>query len=453
MASAPPLLPQPEDQYQPIQVPQGGLLASTVGTPQEPLPPVDPATAYNQPTNNITPDVYENDDVVAQLNRITSQDSDYMKQARTQGLMTANKRGLLNSSIAAGAAQGAAIERAAPLAAQNAQQMAQRNLERLSSKFAGERQQAQFGHEIGMQERQLTAAEQQQLKDIEARMTMQGIDIQSQKDLQTKALAHATDLANMQIAAEMERLGRQLTAQEEQQIRQLASSEMIARLEIGSREGMNAADLANRLEIANLGEAGATARANLDAATRLQMQELENLSVQQRAALDYYLQSNQIYAQSLASLYANENMPAPARDAAMQNFLALRNSGANLPALIFGENMSWPQGTQPTGGTGGAPGTVALPAPNSTTYPQYNGPGPAEIDALWNNGVSGDGQSAVRAYNAYASQVGKPPYVIPKGETGAGTSPGYTTPPTSTTSTAPPQYGGFVGGLLNQVYY
>ena len=57
----------PEDEYEPIQVPQGGLLNSTVGTPLNPLPPVDPATAYNQPTTNITPDVYENDDVVARV--------------------------------------------------------------------------------------------------------------------------------------------------------------------------------------------------------------------------------------------------------------------------------------------------------------------------------------------------------------------------------------------------
>lgn len=380
MASQPPL---PEEEYDPIVVPQGGLLASTVGDPLNPLPPVNPATAYNQPTNTITPDVYENDDVVAQLNRITSQDSDYMTLARTSGLQNANKRGLLNSSIAAGASQAAAIAAAAPLASQNAQQMAARNLERLSSGFAAERQQAQFGHEIGMQERQLTAAEQQQLRDIEARMTMQGIDIDAQKDLQQKALANATQIATMQIEAEMERLGRTLTAQEEAQIRELASRDALTRLELASREMLTLEGYAQEMARAQLAEAGATQRANLDAATRIQLMELENLSQEQMAALNFYLQSNQIYAHSLDQLYANKDIPAPARDAAMQNFLALRNSSANLPALIFGTQFSWP--TTPTG-------TPTTPTTGTPTTPAVGGTGGAYVPPPTSgSGTSGSG--------------------------------------------------------------
>lgn len=394
MASQPPL---PEDQYQPIDNQQAGLLAQAVGTPTQPLPPVDPATAYNQPTTTIAPDVYENDDIVAQLNRITSQDSDYMKQARTAGLQTANRRGLLNSSIAAGASQAEALRAAAPLAAQNAQQMAARNLERLSSTFAGQRQQAQFGHEIGMQERQLTAAEQQQLRDIEARMTMQGIDINAQRELQQRANEHATALAEMNIAAESERLGRQLTAAEQQQLRDLASREMLTRLDLASREALTREGYEQEMARAQLAETGATTRANLDAATRIQLMELENLSQEQMAALDFYLKSNQIYANSLDNLYNNENIPAPARDAAMQNFLALRNSTANLPALIFGSQFSWPTGT---GGTTTTTGGAALPPPTTNNSTYYNGPSLSEINALRSNGVPGDYDVAAQAWNA-----------------------------------------------------
>jgi len=57
----------------------------------------------------------------AQLNKITSQDSANMRRAASQGLLTAGKRGLENSSIAAGAAQGAMVDRATPLALQDAQ--------------------------------------------------------------------------------------------------------------------------------------------------------------------------------------------------------------------------------------------------------------------------------------------------------------------------------------------
>ena len=56
-----------------------------------------------------------------QLNKITSQDSPNMRRAASQGLLAAGKRGLENSSIAAGAAQGAMVDRATPLALQDAQ--------------------------------------------------------------------------------------------------------------------------------------------------------------------------------------------------------------------------------------------------------------------------------------------------------------------------------------------
>jgi len=55
-----------------------------------------------------------------QLNKITSQDSPTMQRAKQQGMMYAAQRGLQNTSIAAGTAQGAMVDRALPLAQQDA---------------------------------------------------------------------------------------------------------------------------------------------------------------------------------------------------------------------------------------------------------------------------------------------------------------------------------------------
>lgn len=52
----------------------------------------------------------------SRLNDMLQSDSPLMQRARTQGRQTANNRGLLNSSMAAGAAQGAMIDRAQPFA-------------------------------------------------------------------------------------------------------------------------------------------------------------------------------------------------------------------------------------------------------------------------------------------------------------------------------------------------
>ncbi len=54
------------------------------------------------------------------LNNLTASDSRYIQQARQGALRQANRRGLLNSSIAAGAAEGEAIRAGLPIASQDA---------------------------------------------------------------------------------------------------------------------------------------------------------------------------------------------------------------------------------------------------------------------------------------------------------------------------------------------
>jgi hypothetical protein len=67
-----------------------------------------------------TRDVDPNELSSNQLNQITDENGAYIQRARNAGLAQANSRGLLNSSMAAGAAQGAAIDAAMPLAMQQA---------------------------------------------------------------------------------------------------------------------------------------------------------------------------------------------------------------------------------------------------------------------------------------------------------------------------------------------
>ncbi|MDV7394716.1 hypothetical protein RZS08_25250, partial [Arthrospira platensis SPKY1] len=64
--------------------------------------------------------------VEGRLANILATDSPLMQRAATQGMQFANSRGLLNSTIAAGAAQGEMIDRATPIAQQDASQAWQR---------------------------------------------------------------------------------------------------------------------------------------------------------------------------------------------------------------------------------------------------------------------------------------------------------------------------------------
>lgn len=79
----------------------------------------------NQPSGVPRPIIDES--VTRAVTKTMAQDSPLMTQARTQGLQQGNRRGLLNSSMAVGAAQDSAYRAALPIAQQEAQQAAARN--------------------------------------------------------------------------------------------------------------------------------------------------------------------------------------------------------------------------------------------------------------------------------------------------------------------------------------
>lgn len=62
----------------------------------------------------------EKQTVAGQMNQLLDSDSSYIQQARQSGAEQAASRGLLNSSISAGASQKAAIDAAMPIAQQDA---------------------------------------------------------------------------------------------------------------------------------------------------------------------------------------------------------------------------------------------------------------------------------------------------------------------------------------------
>ncbi|WP_211217788.1 hypothetical protein [Fodinicurvata sediminis] len=68
-----------------------------------------------------------NESVSQRVTGLMSKNSPMMQQARTQGRQEGNRRGLLNSSMSAGAAHREALKQAVPIASQEAQQASQAN--------------------------------------------------------------------------------------------------------------------------------------------------------------------------------------------------------------------------------------------------------------------------------------------------------------------------------------
>jgi hypothetical protein len=69
---------------------------------------------------NVARNIAPQETVSGQLTGLIAGDSKYIQSAKASGMATANERGLLNSTMAAGTAEKAAIDAAAPIAAQDA---------------------------------------------------------------------------------------------------------------------------------------------------------------------------------------------------------------------------------------------------------------------------------------------------------------------------------------------
>lgn len=87
-----------------------------VKLPQTYDPNTSTATTYQADERSVD----ANSLVANQLTGLLDKGGDYMKRAETKALQVQNQRGLLNSSMAVGAAQGAAIDAALPIAQQDA---------------------------------------------------------------------------------------------------------------------------------------------------------------------------------------------------------------------------------------------------------------------------------------------------------------------------------------------
>jgi hypothetical protein len=99
----------------------------------------------------------EDDGVETRVAKIAGADSMLMRQATGLGVAQANRRGLINSSIAGGAARAASLSSALPIASQEASQIASKNMQRMQTDTT----MAQTHLELAQRERNDAAARAQ----------------------------------------------------------------------------------------------------------------------------------------------------------------------------------------------------------------------------------------------------------------------------------------------------
>ncbi|MEQ8394979.1 hypothetical protein [Thalassobaculum sp.] len=120
------------------------------------------------------------------IDDIMASDSPLMRRTASQGLMLANRRGLLNSSVAAEAAQAAMLDAAVPIASTD----------------------ASLANQQYMQGQDIASQQYMQGRDIASQQTMQGRDIASRNWQAQLSADTQTAIANMQVrTADKDKIG------------------------------------------------------------------------------------------------------------------------------------------------------------------------------------------------------------------------------------------------------
>ena len=145
----------------------------------------------NQPSGVPRPIIDES--VTRAVTQTMAQDSPLMTQARTQGLQQAGRRGLLNSSMAVGAAQDSAYRAALPIAMQEAQQASARNMQSMDI-AARER----------MMDTDIAARERMQQADIGFQSAERSLDRELQERIASWNLSSSDRNAAAQMLTNME---------------------------------------------------------------------------------------------------------------------------------------------------------------------------------------------------------------------------------------------------------
>lgn len=356
-APAPPPEPPP---------PPGG--GPSAGVPALPTPTPPPTGATLGPQNIAAPspvprptgrpapgpaNVNLDESSASHLNTMLDSGSPLMERAKARAAGFSNARGLLNSSIAAGAGEAAMIDAATPFALQDAQVNAARNLsdqvfrqtqamsemefdqaeylqaiENASKAYLSD---LQFRQAQGLAEQGFNFEDYLQAVRISAESNLSDQQFRQQGALQGRELESVERRAADDIAARERMLGRQLTAEEQAQIREIASRESIATEDANVRRFLGNLDATTRASLANIEDSRLRAIANM----QIQGQD-------RNAAMTAVLNIERTYADQFVAIQNNPNIPADARTTMLTSLGRQRDAQMSIIEQTYDVDLDWP---------------------------------------------------------------------------------------------------------------
>lgn len=299
---------------QPPSGPPPGKIAYPTQQPVPGGPPAVPGMSASSPIsimdwrsrlaqgdeNATTRGVGANETVAHQLNQLTDSGSQYILQAQDRARNEASARGMMMSTMAAGAGSRAAIDAALPIAQQDAQTYGRTASENMAAQNA----------------------DSMQDQSIYGQLTGQETGIRANLDESERA--------------------RGFTAVENQRTRQFTERQNV--MQQNWQSAQNNAQLQAQMRQQEISIAHDTAMQTLNRNTQLTMQERQQLQERFGQYQTAMMNQSAMLSQTIASIYNNPNLSAQQQAAAVENARAVYQSifqsyaaamAGGLPQIFF----------------------------------------------------------------------------------------------------------------------
>lgn len=347
------------------------------------------ARTMQKPQNKSVVAIAKPETVENRMTGMLQKDSPYLERARQKANDFSASRGLLNSSMAAGHAEGAAIDAALPIAQQDAQQINQFKMQDLTHNQQLERDETQQGYQQDNMRLDTTLKKDINQQQQDFQQSNMQLDSSLQKDRNYQQ--HALDQSDMRLDSSLKR---GLMTQEHNQNKAMQTHNTNLQKSLNTHN--------NALEIAKMTKAHGLDLQKMDKTHALKLQELDKnfknrlaeldnqiIGEQKARYLSAYSDLNKATAEQVAAIYGSQMKTSEKNDAVKALYTKHASMANQLTAVtksVAGLGYNWaPNSVDRIAQPQSSPGKGVYQPPSSgSTVPQAGGSGgitpPIKID-------------------------------------------------------------------------
>ncbi len=272
--------------------------------------------------------------VEGRMEGLLDKNSRYMQAARSRAMMTANQRGLLNTSMAAGAGEKAAIESALPIATADARAAHEAGMAGYQGEISGAQQAQRTASDIAVVGEQTRGSAFLQRQDAESKAALAGYDAALKSGLMEQEAVQRAQQAAYDAALK--------SGLSEQEARQ--------------KSILQAEDAVNAYKQEMAQQAGANFRAEMEIQANERIKNLDITSEEKRTFSDRFAELGETYAEQIRLVNSDPNIPAGSKTAITEALRKQYEANVGTLASVYEVGIEWITGGGTTTGTPGTPG-------------------------------------------------------------------------------------------------